>query len=75
MRDIRNNNLEKQKFDIEDSGNVSDYLGINFERQDNRLIKLLQLQLINQIIRDVGIEKHGYSPTPEPSTNILHRDL
>ena len=55
MRDIRNNDLEKQKFDIEDSGNVSDYLGINFERQDNGLIKLLQPQIIDKIIRGVEI--------------------
>ena len=55
MRDIRNNDLKKQRFDIEDRGDVSDYLGINFERQDNGLIKLSHPQLIDKIIRDVGI--------------------
>ena len=75
MRDIRNNDLKKQMFDIEDRGNVSYYLGINFERQYNGIIKLLKPQIIDKIIRDVGIEKHQSRPTPAPSTKILHQDL
>ena len=64
MRDIRKSDMKKQNFDIEDRGDVSDYLGITFERQDNGLIKLSQPQPINQIIRDVGIENHQSITTP-----------
>jgi len=75
MKDIRNNKKTKQKFDIEDRGNVSDYLGINFQRQEDGTIQLSQPQLIEQIIKDVGVSNHRTRPTPAPSTKILHRDL
>ena len=37
---IRNNELTKQNFDTKEKGDMSVYLGINFERQDNELILL-----------------------------------
>eukprot|EP00979_Chaetoceros_neogracilis_P005196 scaffold916_cov189-Chaetoceros_neogracile.AAC.1 len=76
MRDIQDPKTAGQSFDIEDRGDVSDYLGINFSRQKNGKIMLSQPQLIQQIIDDVGISSnHRTKPTPAASSKLLHRDL
>jgi len=63
LQDIRDLKKAGQAFDIEDIGDVTDYLGINFSRQTNGKIKLSQLQLIQQIIEDVGVGNHRAKPT------------
>ena len=42
----------KERFDIEDQGDITDYLGVNVERLDDGRIKLSQPHLIDQIIKD-----------------------
>ena len=75
LRDIRDLKKAGQAFNIEDISDVTDYLGINFSRQTNGKIKLLQPQLIQQIIKDVGVGNHRAKPTPASSSKILHREL
>ena len=74
LADIRNEEKTKQKFDIEDRGDISDYLGINLEIVDGK-VKLSQPQLIEQIIKDVGVSNDRARPTPATSSKILHRDV
>ena len=66
LADIRNEEKTKQKFDIEDRGDVSDYLGINLEVVDGK-VKVSQPQLIEQIIKDVGVSNDRARPTPATS--------
>ena len=76
MRDIQNIKKTKQAFEIEDRGNIADYLGINLSRKTNGKILLSQPGLTDQIINEVlGVTKYKARPTPAPSTKILHRDL
>ncbi len=42
------------EYDIEDKGDIMDYLGLNFTRLDDGCIKLLQPQLIDQAITEVN---------------------
>ena len=61
-------------YGIEDMGKLTDYLGVNFEYEREK-IHLKQPHLIDQIIKDVGIMKKKFkSPTiPAKSTCILQR--
>ena len=64
------------QFDIEDCGDITDYLGINFYKLPDGKLKLSQPHLIDQIIKDVGINKKmKLKKTPAPSSHILQRDL
>ena len=54
--DFNNKKKEGNSYDSEDCGDITDYLGINFIRLPNSNLKLLQSHLIDQIIRDVGID-------------------
>ena len=78
-RDIADlNDMEncQYKFDLEDPGDISCYLGINFARKKDGNIKLTQTHIISQIIYKVGVDRLRISnPTPEESTKILHLDI
>ena len=68
--------LKDQKLDLEDQGDIKDYLGINVTELDNGKIKLSQPHIIDQIIRDTKISLNGKpKPTPAPSTKIRTPDL
>ena len=76
MKDIQDSKKTKQAFDIEDRGDISDYLGINLSRKESGQVLLSQPGLTDQIINEVlGAAKYKARPTPAPSTKILHRDL
>ena len=75
MKDIRDETKTGRKFDIEDRGDVSDYLGINIDQLKDGRVHLSQPQLINQVIKDVNVINNKPRPTPAVSTKILHRDL
>ena len=46
--DLKNPELAKHKYDKEDKGDIADYLGINFKRETNDKLKLMQPQLIDR---------------------------
>ena len=76
LRDIRDEKLAKAKYDIEDKGDITDYLGINFEQLDNGKIHLSQPHLIDQIITEVlGTTNVRARPIPALPTKLLTRDL
>jgi len=66
----------KTLFNMQDEGDVSDYLGIKVSKLPNGTIKLAQPQLINSILKDLNYAENTKSkPTPAPSSVILQRDL
>jgi hypothetical protein len=62
----------KQHFNLEDQGDIKDYLGVNVERMANDDIKLTQPHLIKQIVNELKLplRSTGHS-TPANSTKIL----
>ena len=68
--------LKDQKLNLEDQGDIKDYLGVNVTELDNGKIKLSQPHIIDQIIEDTKIPINGETkPTPAPSTKILVPDI
>ncbi len=66
----------RNHFDIEDCGDITDYLGINFYKFPNGKLKLSQTHLIDQIVKDVGMDKKmELKRIPAPSSHILQRYL
>ena len=65
----------KEHCDIEDQGDITDYLGVNVERLPNGDFKLSQPHLIRQIVDEVKLSKRiAGRQTPAASTKILQRD-
>ena len=64
-----------QCFTIDDQGNIGNVLGIQVQKQDNRTIRLTQLQFIDSIIKDLHLQT-GSNPksTLAVTTNLLHKD-
>eukprot|EP00957_Ditylum_brightwellii_P093899 7150590-Ditylum_brightwellii.AAC.1 len=66
--------LKRADLDIEDRGQLDDYLGLNIIQREGK-IQLMQLQIILQVLNQVGIkEKQGVKSTPAASTKILQQD-
>ena len=60
--------------EIEDKGDISDYLGVHFSKKDSGDILLNQTHLIDQILKELQLSPNGtVKPTPAASTKILHR--
>jgi hypothetical protein len=74
IRDLSNPKKAKARFVIEDQGDISDYLGINFEKLPDGKFKLSQPHLIDQIIEEVGLKHTDTARTPSQSTKLLRRD-
>ena len=65
--------LQKQKYDIEDKGDIQDYLVINIEYVPGNKMKLSQPHLISQIIKQADLNPRvAPKETPGASTKILH---
>ena len=65
----------QKNFDLEYQGDLSDYLGVNFQPLTGGRIKISQPHLIQQIIEEVGISNRMVGkPTPAASTKILRRN-
>jgi hypothetical protein len=65
----------KTLFNIDDQGDLKDYLGVNVEKLPNGDIKLTQPHLINQIITELKLPlKSANRSTPALSTKILQRN-
>ena len=74
IRDLKNKKKAKQSFNMEDQGDITDYLGINFDKLPNGNIKMWQPHLIEQIVKEVGINpREKMKVTPAMSTKILGR--
>ena len=76
IKDLKDEKKAKTKFDIEDRGSINDYLGINFKTLPNGRIVFSQPHLIDDIIKDVGLDRSNASKaTPATSSYILQRDI
>jgi hypothetical protein len=65
----------QEHFDMDDQGDITDYLGVNVEKLPNGDFKLTQPHLIQQIVDETRISKRiAGRPTPAASTKILQRD-
>ena len=70
IADLRHTGL-----DLEDRGSIADYLGINFRHKKDGSIFMSQPHLIDQLIRDIGLNPKSHLPsTPAISSYILQRD-
>jgi hypothetical protein len=66
----------KDEFKITDEGDLTEYLGVLVEKQDDGRTKLSQPQLIRQILDDLWFnDKTKSKPTPAPGGQILERDI
>lgn len=75
IADLRNPLKAKNDYDIEDRGDMADYLGINFTKLPDGRLKLSQPQLIDQIINQIqGTQNFKGKQTPAASSKILQRD-
>ena len=68
--------LLKSEFDVDDQGDLADYLGVKVERLADGRILLTQPHLIDQIIRDLHFQSNTKSmETPALATKILQPEL
>jgi hypothetical protein len=67
--------LDAQGFSLDMMGDVKDYLGINFERLPDGRIKMSQPQLIEQILKYVGLSPGENTKSTPCRQSILQRDL
>jgi hypothetical protein len=74
IKDLSDPDKANATFEIEDQGNIADYLGINFEKVINNKIKLTQPHLIDQIIKEVGLKPTDKRSVPAAPSKILRRD-
>ena len=67
--------LKDNGYDIEDKGDIADYLGVNVTRLGNNLIELSQPHLIKQLLNDTNLTNKKFKPPPTPakSSKILQR--
>ena len=67
--------LKLTGLNLEDRGDMADYLGINFSHEKDNTISMRQPHLIQQIINAVRIKPNAHlPPTPAVSSYILKRD-
>ena len=63
-------------FYLDDRGDILDYLGINFAKTKDGIIKINHTQLVDQKISEVGVDRIIISkPMLAPSTYVLYRDI
>ena len=65
----------QQDLELEDQGDIADYLGINFTYQKDGKIVMSQPQLIDKLISDLKLGPNAHlPPTPAVSSRILNRE-
>ena len=65
----------KKSLNIDDQGDIADYLGLNFEKLESGKIKISQPHLVQQITDEVGLTPKSYTKTvPAAPTKLLSRD-
>jgi hypothetical protein len=67
----------KSAFDITEEGDICDYLGIKFTKEEDNTISLKQPHLIASILKDLGLDKPNSTPadTPALSSKPLTKHL
>jgi hypothetical protein len=68
-------NLGAQGFNLDMMGDVKDYLGINFEILPDGRVKRSQPQLIEKILKDVGLGQGANTKITPCRQSILQRDV
>jgi hypothetical protein len=65
-----------KRFKLQEEGSVSEFLGIEIQREDDGGIYLSQPQLIDSILRDLKLDGTNVKSrsTPALKTRILHKD-
>jgi hypothetical protein len=74
--------LRDLKFDVQDEGQIEDFLGVRIQQREDGTIEMSQPHLIDQILKDLNLLQttsgNRYHPKtssiPAPSTIILERD-
>ena len=73
-RDKTIDDLKLTGLNLEDRGNMPDYLGIDFPHEPDNTIIMRQPHFIQQIINAVRLKPNAYlPPTPAVSSYILKR--
>jgi hypothetical protein len=54
-----------KEFDIEDQGNLSDYLGIKIERKEDGTLEWTQPTLIQSVLKDLKLDGEGFKNQPK----------
>ena len=67
--------IKKAKLNITDEGDIQDFLGINISMNKDKTVTLTQPHLIDQILKDVGMDGNNVKvkDTPASSSKILGR--
>ena len=74
MKDLCNPKKAKNTYRMEDQGDITDYLGINFDKDEEGNLVMTQPHLINQIIDEVKVKRGEKTrSTPALSTKLLKR--
>ena len=73
VSDLRNS---RKNFEIDDQGNVSDFLGIEVTHIKDGSIKLTQPHLMDTILKDLDLQENPKEKsTPALSSQVLHPDV
>ena len=68
--------LIKDNVDVEDQGDICDYVGVNFIQHDDGSFELQQPHLIRSVLKDLRLDAESKpATTPALSSVILHADL
>jgi hypothetical protein len=68
--------LLAENFDIEDQGDVSDYLGVQVKHREDGSIEMTQQHLIQQVLHDLGMQENSKEfATPARLDQVLHADV
>ena len=69
-------NIYKKDFDLTDEGDVDAFLGVQFDNLPDGKIKMTQTGLIEQILKDVGIQNESKAhSTPTLSEPLLPNEV
>ena len=67
--------LKQSDLELEDQGDIADYIGINFTHRDDGTIIMSQPQLIDQIVKDLQLKPNAHLPSiPALASRILQRE-
>jgi len=67
--------LKQADLELEDQGDISDYIGINFTHRNDGSIIMSQPQLIDQIVNDLQLKPNAHLPSiPALASRILQRE-
>ena len=74
VKDLGDSRKARNRYVLEDQGDIKDYLGINFEYLADDKIKLSQPHLIAQIVKEVGLKRGETRSLPALSSKLPNRD-